>query len=117
MSKAHILTSDGRGQYTAVVHVPVPAGNNSAGKAWKTVLLKSGESGATELSVGTGPSDITQSEKNDITVGDVLEFRISVRVESGGATVASVEQMVNSAIVDKKAQLVSQYKYFGFTLS
>ncbi len=117
MSKLHVLTSDGKGRYSAVVHTPVPLGNNSAGESWKAALLAGGASGSTDLVVGTGPSNILQAEKDQITAGNVLEFRISFPFESGGASLVSLNEMVDSAIVNKKAQLASQYKYFGFTVA
>ncbi|MCH8292395.1 hypothetical protein IH992_14990 [Candidatus Poribacteria bacterium] len=52
MSKIHILASDEKKQYRVIIHTSVPAGNNSAGKSWKDVLIGA-EQNTSELIIGT----------------------------------------------------------------
>ena len=114
MSKIHIL-QENKGVFRAVIHTPVLAGSNTAGKTWKEVLLSSGLSGSSVLTVGTSAGNITQVEMDTITTGDVLEFEMNLRVESGGATLTSLNEMVNEFLLGKQKELKATLKYYGFT--
>lgn len=107
MSKVHILEADNKGNYKVVIHSPVPPGNNSAGKAWKDCLTESGAN----TSVMTG---LTTQEATDIQNGDVIETVASVKAESGGASQASLNAMVDSIISGSNQNLATRYKYYGY---
>ncbi|MBU2118642.1 MAG: hypothetical protein KJ954_13730 [Alphaproteobacteria bacterium] len=115
MAKIHILEADHEGNYRMVIHSPIPTGNNFIGLSWKIVGLASGMLGSTILTEGTGIGQITTAEKAQINSGDLKETVVTVKAESGGGTIASINAMVYSAISDDRAKLQRQLKYYGFT--
>lgn len=115
MSKIHVLESDGGGNYRIIIHVAVPAGNNSAGVSWKNCVLATRVGGSTSLPVGAGPGEITQTEKDSITSGDVIEISTVIKAESGGATPESLERMVDQEALSYKQELMARLKYYGYT--
>lgn len=118
MAKIHVLESNVDGSFRVVLHTPVPAGNNSAGKSWKDSLLNSGRSGSTILPEGPGPGQITTAEKADVEAGDVIEIIDTLKVDpriSGAPLVALVEQLADEAIAEYFARLARELKYFGYT--
>lgn len=116
MSKIHVLEAAGDRQYKVIIHVPVPTGNNAVGMSWKSVLLASGKSGTSQLTVGTGPGQISSAENAQIVAGDVIELSTTILAESGGAGQASIDAMVDAAIAENTASIASQYKYYGHTI-
>ena len=115
MAKIHILECDDDGNYRMVIHSPVPVGNNAAGISWKTAGLAAGKLGASILAAGTGPGQIAAAEQASIAGGDLMETMATVKAESGGATVASINDLADRAITDRRATLARQLKYYGFT--
>ena len=114
MSKIHIFNSDGNGKYNAVLHTPVPAGNNSAGIPWSTVVINAGLA-KTVLTVGNGAGQMTAVEKAEIDAGTTIELVAKLNVESGGATSASILALANTAISEFKSGFSAEYKYYGYT--
>ncbi len=115
MSKIHVLEGNNR-RYKVIIHTATPSGSNSATKAWKDVLLASGESGDSALNIGTKPSNITQAESDSITTGDTLEFSTTILLESSGATAESINAMVDKFATGEKKRLQNKYKYYGKTV-
>lgn len=76
MAQIHILNGQGNGVYTAVVHAPVPVGNNTAGVTWKAALASSGLN-QTSMTVGNGPGQISSAEASQVAAGDVIEAVIA----------------------------------------
>lgn len=107
MSKVHILTGDENENYHAVIHFPVPAGNNSAGQSWKDVLVADGNNKTVLI-------NINAQELTDIQSGVVVEFvTILRRAESGGGSDSQITAMVNDLIEEEKKRLARKYKYYG----
>lgn len=71
MSKLHVLGGSGD-EFLVVVHGPTPAGNNSAGFAWSTLLVNA-KRNTTIMTTGSGPGQITTAEANSIAGGTVIE--------------------------------------------
>lgn len=115
MSKIHVLSADTNGNYQIVIHTNTPAGNNSAGISWVTAGLNAGLLGISVMAVGTGAGQITTAEKANVTAGTVIEIVINIPAESGGATSASLDNMVNQIITQRINDLAKQLKYFGYT--
>lgn len=113
MSKIHILKGNNK-EYRAVLHFATPSGSNSAGKSWKDCALEGGI-GATILPEGDGVGQITAVEKASIVAGDVIEISDSILVESGDASVASLNEMANKLIDSTKESMQIKYKYYGYT--
>jgi hypothetical protein len=113
MSAIHILDANGDGQFRVVIHTPVPTGNNSAGLAWKAVLLASGRSGSTVLTEGIGPGQISTAEKATIVAGDVMEIVESIPLEGGGATQASIVASATSALNAWKVRQQAELRRYG----
>lgn len=116
MSTVHVLEQN-NGEFRCVLHFAVPAGNNSAGLTWKAVGLASGRTGTTRLTEGTGPGQITTSEKAQVVSGDVVEFESMLRAESGGLTGAllgaTVDAMATAAIAAYQAEFARTFKWYG----
>jgi len=115
VAKLHILLGTSPTSYQLVIHVPVPTGSNAVGATWKAALLASGISGSTMLVTGTGLGQITAAEAADITAGDVIEIVTDARVESGGATPASLNEMANKATAAYQDRVKRQLKFYGYT--
>lgn len=113
MSKIHIQKANNR-KYDVVVHTPMPSGSNTAGETWKDCWVADGKN-LTVLKVGTKPSNITQAESNGIIAGDTMELSTTVLAESGGTAVASLNELVDTFIIEEKKKLKNQYKYFGYS--
>ena len=113
MAKIHIQTAHNK-IYQVVVHTSMPAGNNTHGKSWQDCWVATGRN-TTVMTEGTGTGQISTAEKAAVEAGTTLEFVFSMPVESGGATVASLDQMVDQAVVDRKAALQAELKRYGYT--
>uniref|UniRef100_A0A6M3M1I9 Uncharacterized protein n=1 Tax=viral metagenome TaxID=1070528 RepID=A0A6M3M1I9_9ZZZZ len=115
MSKIHILKSDNNQSYEIAIHFATPAGNNTVGFSWKSCGLACGMTGTTSLEVGTEPSNITQSEYDDIIAGNVIEIVRSVTVGTS-PTNAMVEQLADIYISEYQNDVAKVLKYFGHTI-
>jgi len=112
MSKIHILESNNGWSYKVAIHFAVPTGNNSVGFSWKACGLESGMTGTTSLEVGTGPSNLTQAEYDNILAGDIIE--ITKNISPGlSPTNATVEALCDIAIDEWKQDVSRILKYFG----
>lgn len=123
MANLHILTSDARtAEVAAVAHVAVPVGNNAAGIAWRTAVVRSGLGGRTVLPDGDGTGGtISAAEKTGIvTDGSLYEEPVTLRpasVPSGNqaalnAYMDAVYSEVSSRVL---ARLAVQLNYYGAT--
>jgi hypothetical protein len=117
MAQVHVLDyTDGR--YRCVIHTETPAGNNSAGFPWSTLLLVKGYSGRTILSEGTGPGQITPEEKAEIVAGTILEFEVNI-VGSATMTGADLQALLVAeapAIINaQKARWAQELRFYGGT--
>ena len=112
MSKIHIVESDNSNSYKVVIHFATPTGNNSVGYSWKACGLASGISGTTELSIGTDPGNITQTEYDNIIAGDTIEI---IRLIQPGMnpTNDEVKTLVDIQITNWNADTSKVLKYYG----
>lgn len=106
--KIHILEKINN-SYRVAIHFAIPAGNNLAGKSWKSVGLASGKTGSTCLEVG----DITQTEYDSILAGDIIEI---VRVIDTPATETAVNKLADILINEYKENLSNSLKHYGHTI-
>jgi len=113
MSKIHVRTNI-NGKYAVTIHFNTPSGNNSAGNSWKDCLV-SDERNTTSMTEGSGVGQISITEMNSIIAGSKIEIVESLRVESGGATTASLDELADTAINAAKSSLQARYKYYGYT--
>ena len=121
MSEVHVITTGGR-QMRIVCHVPVPAGNNSAGVSWQTALVNSGIGGTTVMKDGDGTAGtISAAEKTSLTTGAIFEVIVPMDLGndfdglSAAAKNARVDAAFNAAKAELQTRLQSDLKYFGFT--
>lgn len=115
MSSIHILSGNA-GVFSAVVHTPTPAGNNSAGVPWTTALVNSGMA-RTSLTIGVGPGQITQAEADDIAAGRVIEARVQWGEIVGAdvpTLIADLDLRAQQAAQARIDQLATQLKFFGY---
>lgn len=127
MSKIHVLSADNEGNYRVAIHAAMVSGDNSAGKSWKSCWLESNKAKNTKqfsadvdiipvtssLIVGTDPGNITAAELVDVEAGDVIEILSGIKAESGGASSASLNALVDEVVVDFKARMQAELKYYG----
>ncbi len=120
--KVHVLEQSGPRAFHCVLHALIPAGNNSAGVAWKAAAIGAKVSGpdhidtgkASVLSIGTGGAgQITQAEYDQLVAGDVIEFDVTLELESGGTTSAQVNALASQAIAERQTDLAAKLKWFG----
>ena len=121
MSDMHVLLGavDGR-QWTVVMHIAVPVGNNDVGVSWATALLNSGRGGTTILLDGDGSEGtIDATEKSAIEAGTIFEHVYTFPVESGGTTTAELRTTLRSKYTQQKAvvqaEIQKQLRYYGHT--
>lgn len=90
MANLHILERTGD-DFRVVVHVSVPGGNNSAGLAWVTAVLRSGRGGTTILPSGDGTGGtIAAAELTSIQAGSLVEVVTTLRILSAGQSGAQI---------------------------
>lgn len=116
MSKIHVLKSDNNQSYEIAIHFDTPAGTNTPGFTWKACGLEEGTLGSTILEVGTDPSNITQTEYDDIIAGDVIEIIRTVTVGTS-PTNAMVESLADIHITEFQNAMTRILKYFGHTIT
>jgi hypothetical protein len=120
MATVHILQYIGGGNYRAVLHVPMPTGSNEVGTPWKTCYLATflPRSPATILPVGNGPGQISQSESNSISSGDLMEFEFVVTDDSGGDPILRntiIDTVAADVKKNKLEELQQALRFFGYT--
>ena len=111
MSALHILDQD-NGQFRCVAHQPVPAGSNTAGVAWKNVILGAGLN-VTSMIEGALPGQISTAEKAQIVAGDVAEAAFTVPLHSGGTSNAEIDAWALREFAEWKNKMQLKYAYFG----
>lgn len=119
MSRIHLLSGN-KGLYNFVVHQATPIGNNSAGVAWSAALIASGMAHTTIPTVGNGPGQIAQSEKDAIEAGTIIEARGQYGDDgslTGQALTDDFNLRANQTMADRLAQLADQLKWFGLTVA
>lgn len=120
MSSVHVLDGDGH-SYRVVAHFAMPAGNNSAGVAWKAAALAAGLTGTTVLPTGNGPGQIDSAELAQVQAGDVAEIVVSVLPESGGTNNATRQATVSAqiavAVADAQADWQRRLRYYGMEIA
>lgn len=80
--KVHVLTGGRDGLYQIVTHQATPAGNNSAGFSWASVIVAAGLN-TSRLTVGSGPGQTTQQEMDAIIAGTVIEGQFAFNAPAG----------------------------------
>lgn len=104
----HVLLQN-NGQYSIVLHHPVPVGNNSAGFPWRTVIRTSGLGGKTILPSGDGTAGtISAAEKTNIeTDGSIYEETVSWDVTRGGQLAgAQILTFMDQLYANRTAQIL-----------
>ena len=115
MANSHILEQLAPGRFRVVYHVAIPATNNAAGVAWRTVIVNSRDANL-PISVlpdgdGTGGT-ISAAEKAQLTSGAVYEV---VREEKG-QTLAAFAAMFTHRSAEILAALQARYAQYGRTV-
>jgi hypothetical protein len=111
MSALHILDQD-NGQFRCVAHQPVPAGSNTAGVAWKNVILGAGLN-VTSMTEGALPGQISTAEKAQIVAGDVVEAAFTIPLHSGGTSNAQIDAYALAEFANWRYAMQLKYAYFG----
>jgi hypothetical protein len=122
MANMHILLQSG-GMFRIVAHIAVPAGNNSAGIAWQTVVVTSGVGGKTVLPAGDGTGGtISAAEKTAIlTTGSVYEDVADLDVTQRGLNTtpaqpgAYLDLWYTARSAEVLGQLQRQLAWYGQT--
>lgn len=119
MAKCHVLATSGANTQVAL-HITVPAGNNSAGIPWATVLKNSGIGGKTVLPDGDGTGGtISAAEKTSVvTNATVYEVVVSTPIPAGmsAATAnAFLDALHAAAVIEQQDNIQKQLAQFGFT--
>jgi hypothetical protein len=103
------------GSYNCVIHTPTPAGNNSAGIPWSTVLVQVGLN-VSVIPVNAVPTGFQQlaAEQAAVVAGTTAEIVAALPLDSANATPAQVTVLVNGLVSNWIAQMSAQYKWFGY---
>lgn len=79
MSNIHIISKSGR-FISALIHIDIPATNNTAGTPWRTTAIRNGY-GTTALPAGDGSNGtISAVEEAKIPTGEVVEVAIRFKL-------------------------------------
>ncbi len=111
MSKIHVLEAENY-SYRIAVHFATPTGNNTIGLSWKACALANGDIGSTQLSVGTDPGDITQTEYDSIIAGNTIEIIRFIEVGLS-PTNTMVEYIADIKISEFNSKMTNVLKYYG----
>jgi len=118
--KIHVMTAVGPNQYRVIVHVPTPAGNNSAGFAYSACAVASGMN-VTELGdggVSPGLGQTTTTERNAIIAGTVLEGSLLFTddpADSNAQRSAKLDQQAAQLGAGIVEDFQRRFKWFGAT--
>lgn len=118
MALWHARNSDPFGNdVTVAFHISIPVGNNRAGVAYRTALVKSGLGGRTVMTVGTLAGEILATEKAQIDAGEVYEHVMDVG-SNPGETAAALQSRIDalhaSLTISVRAELQRALTYWGF---
>lgn len=117
MARIHVLDCIGVDLYVVVVHDATPTGNNSTGVPWSTAVINSGRA-FTVLTEGTGPGQISTSEKASVENGTILEgvFHFQDNPSWNAATrAAMLDSVANACIAELQARYAKELKFYGAT--
>ena len=121
MSNIHVLTDDGRGKVSVVMHFAVPDADNAVGVNWRAALVNSGVGGSSSMTVGAGAGQILQPEVTQIELGAVYEHRATFPLESAGTGAPGQQAALRALYTREKAAEIAglqrRLKYFGHTES
>jgi len=115
MSKLHVLRGTQSLDYTIVVHGPTPAGNNSAGVAWSACLVAAGLA-QTQMTIGSGPGQISQAEADGIAAGTTMEAVFSFTDEPALTTPqrnALLDAQATQLLQGLQDRYALELKWFG----
>lgn len=116
MSDFHVLdVTPNKDQARIAIHVSVPAGNNSAGRPWNTVLLE--YLGGTQATAVPWLASSDPVEAGMIGTGDVYEAIETVRFnanESNANKLAAMQTHVANRQSEITARLAEALKFWGF---
>lgn len=121
MPRMHIMEQVNPGQnlYSVIVHAPAPAGNNSANVPWATAIVNAGLA-VSQMTVGNGAGQITQSEQNQVAAGSVIEaaFLWGDDPSWDNATrLADLNTRAGQAVAEITSNLQARLKQFGRTVA
>jgi len=112
MAKVHVLSMTSHGHFNALVHFPVPVGNNSANVSWKTAALAEGIIG------NEAHPAADEAEKPDIEAGDIVELQTVLCVDPTGMTGPEITALVDQRAENAKAAWITAQqvalKYYGY---
>lgn len=113
MSKIHALQMTSHGHFNTHIHFTVPAGNNSAGVAWKDAALRAGVTGGEPYDTGDAV------EMASIVAGDIVELRTTITVDPTGMEpgdiTAAVDRAADAAIAAWITEQQAALQYYGYT--
>lgn len=119
MSDIHVLTGDGKDDWTLIFHYAVPDVNNEVGVNYRVALINSGLGGTSAMDEGTGAGKISTAELAQITTGELYEHSVSFLAESGATNNAEMVVEVKIQYTDAEAIVIDdlkrQLKYYGYT--
>lgn len=113
-NKIWILTADDSENYQCVIHTPTPAGNNSAGQSWASVLVAAGLA-STVLLVGTSPWQQTQAEHDAVVAGTIIELVQTFSIAGANANATQVAALRDQAATDYVNHLGRVLKWYGYS--
>lgn len=119
MARLHIREQAGNNLYNVIVHSPTPAGNNSAGAAWSSVI-QAALAPTTQMTVGNGFGQITNTEANAVAAGTVIETAFIWGDDPTWTTQQRADDLsirAGQAVADAVAQLQARLKWFGMTVA
>jgi hypothetical protein len=117
--KLHVLDGNYTGNFQIVVHGATPAGNNSAGFSWQSVILASNKN-TSVLTVGSAPGQTTQAEMDAILAGTVLEGVFEFTDNAAWTNQQRIDELNLQAtqcfnnVLNRYAQ---QLKWYGSTIA
>ncbi len=118
MSTYHVMDADRSGDPLIVMHLAVPAGNNSVGVPWRTLVVNLKEN-TTSMTIGDGPCQITQAEANLIATGEVWEASQRYTLSSAGPTIQEKAAALAAFVADRQelalARMATRLQYTGYT--
>lgn len=117
--RLHVLGQSEPGSYTIVVHQATPAGNNSAGFSWASVLVAAGKAQSV-LTVGTGPGQTTQAEIDAIEAGTIIEGVFGFTDNPAWSPAqrnSELDAQATARLSNLVDRLASELKWYGATRS
>lgn len=119
MSDIHVLTNNGKGYVSVILHIPIPDETNSDNVSSRTALINSRIGGNTSLIEGVGPGHISTAEKAKIESGELHEYRTTFPLESAGTDSAQQRVALRALYASRKIQVLAglqrEVRYFGHT--